>query len=104
MAIPTNEVVSQIFNFRALGAHSSGATISSATVLTIPAGASGILIQTFTQNVRYTLDGTIPTSAVGFQLKAADPPVFIPLDSDVIFTVIEEAATAVLQYQFLRAK
>ena len=83
-----------------VGAHSSGLAISSATVLTRPAGATKILIQALTQNVRFTLDGTLPTAASGFQLKAADPPLIIPLGSRTRITVIQETATASLQYQF----
>lgn len=86
--------------FNPSGAHSSGATISSATTLTIPSGATKLLIQALTQNVRVTLDGTTPTASVGFQLKAGDPPVIIPLGNATAVKVIQEAATASLQYQF----
>jgi len=85
---------------RPVGSHSSGATISSATTITIPSGARYILIQTLTQNVRYTLDGTIPTASLGFQLKAGDPPVAVWCETGVTLNVIQEAATASLQYQF----
>lgn len=86
--------------FTPVGAHSDGATISSATVLTAPAGANRLLIQALTQNVRYTLDGTTPTATKGFQLKAGDPPVLIPFRAGIVITVIEETATADLQYQW----
>lgn len=85
-------------NFNPIGAHSDGATISSATVLTKPAalatGVAKLLIQALTQNVRYTLDGTTPTASKGFQLKAGDPPVIIPTGTYTVVTVIEETATA----------
>lgn len=83
-------------------AHSSGADISSATPLTPPAGATKLLIQAITQNVRYTLDGTTPTASVGFQLKAGDPPVVIPVGEDTGVKVIQETATASLQYQWVQ--
>ena len=52
------------------------------------------------QNVRYTLDGTTPTASKGFLLKAGDPPVIIPITSGMLVKVIEEAASADLQYQW----
>lgn len=85
---------------RPVGAHSSGATISNATVITIPSGARYIRLQALTQNVRYTLDGTTPTTSVGFQLKAGDPPISLWVETGVALTVIQESATASLQYQF----
>jgi hypothetical protein len=83
-----------------VGAHSSGATISSATTLTKPEGANQILIQALIQNVRFTLDGTTPTTTVGFQLLAGNPPVIIAVPG-ASMKVIEEAATASLQYQWI---
>ena len=85
--------------FNPLGAHNDSLVITSAVVLTIAAGATKLLIQTMDQNVRYTLDSTTPTASLGFQLKAGDPPVIIILEDGITITVIEEAATADLQYQ-----
>lgn len=85
-----------------VGAHSSGATISSATTLTPPAGATAILIQVLTQNIRYTLDGTTPTASVGFQLKAGEPATIIPWNDNMTLQVIQETATASLQYQWFK--
>ena len=88
--------------FERIGAHVDSPTISSATILTPTAsiGITKLLIQTMTQNVRYTLDGTTPTASLGFQLKAGDPPIIIPVDSSNTITVIQEAATADLNYQW----
>lgn len=83
-----------------VGAHNSGLSIATAQTIARPTGATKLLIQALTQNVRYTLDGTVPTTSVGFQLKAGDPPVIIPLGTRTIIKVIQEAATAALQYQF----
>lgn len=88
------------FHFTPVGAHSDGVSISSVQTLTCPADASKLLIQALGQNVRYTLDGTVPTASKGFQLKAGDPPVIIPVTSSTTVKVIEESATADLQYQF----
>lgn len=90
-----------IYNTNVVGSHSDGATISSATTLTPPTGATKILIQALDQNVRFTLDGTAPTASLGFQLKAGDPAVMIPVGAGMTLKVIEEAATADLQYQWL---
>ena len=86
--------------FSPLGAHSSGATISSATTLTPATGATKLLVQALTQNVRFTLDGTEPTASLGFQIMAGDAPFIIPVGNGTVIKVIEEAATASLQYQW----
>lgn len=85
-----------------VGSHTSGRAIAAATTLAPPAGARRVLLQALTQNVRYTLDGTAPTASLGFQLKAGDPPVVIPVGDTVVLKVIEEAATASLQEQWLK--
>jgi len=87
--------------FRPLGAHSSGLAIATAQLLARPeAGVTQLMIQALTQNVRLTLDGTTPTTALGFQIKAGDPPVIFPLAVGGQERVIQEAATASLQYQY----
>lgn len=91
-------------NFNPIGAHSDGADISSAAEIERPAalavGVAKLLIQALTQNVRYTLDGTTPTATTGFQLVAGDPPIIIPIGGSTTVKVIEEAATADLQFQW----
>lgn len=82
------------------GAHSSGLAIVTAQTLTPPGDSTKLLIQALDQNVRYTLDGTTPTASVGFQLLAGDPPVVVPIGVDTVIKVIEEAATASLQFQW----
>ena len=86
--------------FNPLGAHSDGAVISSAQTLTPASGATKLLIQALGQNVRLTLDGTTPTSTKGFQLVAGDPPLIVVIDAGTVVKVIQEAATADLQYQW----
>jgi hypothetical protein len=80
--------------------HADGTDISSATVLTPPTGATKVLMQAVTQNIRYTLDGTTPTATTGFQLVASDPPLLINIESEMTLTVIEETATADIQLQW----
>jgi hypothetical protein len=80
--------------------HGSGPTISSAVTLTKPAGATQIMIQAITKNVRFRLDGTNPTASIGFQLRAGADPVIVYVSGTDI-RVIQEEATASLQYQWL---
>ena len=88
------------FMFNPSGSHNDGLDVSSAATVTIPTGATKILVQALGQNVRITLDGTTPTTTKGFQLKAGDPVILIPLGNASALKFIEEAATADLQYQF----
>jgi len=83
-----------------VGSHSDGVDISSAVTLTPATGSVKLLIQALEQNIRYTLDGTVPTASKGFQIKAGDPPITIPIGDDTVIKVIEEAATADMQYQW----
>lgn len=91
-------------SFNPIGAHNDGLTISSAQTIAAPDGlatnVAQLLIQAVGQNVRYTLDGSTPTASKGFRLVAGDPPIIIPVGSNTVIKVIEEAATADLQYQW----
>ena len=93
--------MSDLLRFDPIGSHTDGTEISSATTLTPADGATKLLIQALDQNVRFTLDGTTPTASTGFQLVAGDPPVMIWVAGATV-KVIEEAATADLQYQWGR--
>lgn len=90
--------------FNPISTHNDGLAISSAQTIAIPDGlarnVAKLLIQAVGQNVRYTLDGTTPTATKGFQLKAGDPPIIIPVGGNTTIKVIEETATADLQYQW----
>lgn len=86
--------------FNPLGSHSSGADISSAVTLTAPAGATKLRMQAITQNVRYTLDGSTPTTSSGFELLAGDPAIIVPIESNTTVKVIEETSAADLEYQW----
>ena len=92
--------MSKEMSFAPVGAHNSGLVISSAVTITIPTYATQWMVQALTQNVRFTLDGTPPTATLGFQLKAGDPPLILSVSPGLALKVIEEAATASLQYQF----
>ena len=88
------------FRFVPNSAHQDGTDYSSAAVVTIPAGASKMMIQTISQNIRITFDGTTPTSTTGFQLVASRDPFIFALSQNTTVTIIEEAATADVQIQF----
>lgn len=88
-----------MLRFDPIGSHNDGTDISSAVTLSPEDGATKLLIQAAVQNVRITLDGTTPEAAKGFQLKAGDPPVMVWIAGATV-KVIEEAATADIQYQW----
>jgi hypothetical protein len=91
------------FSLAAVGAHISGTDISSKVTLSKPAGATGLLAQnTGTAAIRFTLDGTDPTTTKGFQLPASMPaPILIPCPGAAI-EVIREGAGAALEGQWVR--
>lgn len=88
--------------FSPVGAHNAGLDISGARALAPPAGATAIMISTSTKDVRFTLDGTAPTASVGFLLVSGATPIIVPIGPGVSLKVIEVAASAVLQYQWIR--
>ncbi len=96
-------MANEFFEFIPEGAHQQDATVSSATTLTKPgSGASKLLIQAVDQNLRFTLDGTAPTTSKGFVLKADWPPLLLQVGEGVTVRVIEETATGGVEYQWGR--
>lgn len=87
-------------SFDPVGSHAQDGAISGVKDLVPPSGANKILIAAIGANVRYTLDGTAPTVSFGFQLKDGDPPIVIPFGAATVVKVIEEVATAVIDFQF----
>lgn len=91
------------FEFEPVMAHSAGADLSAAINI-LPNGiANRIIVQAFNKNIRFTLDGSEPTSSKGFQIKPGWPPIQIGISPYAILRVIEEEATADLQYQWGKA-
>ena len=86
--------------FNPVFTHSQNSSLSSAVTLVPETGSNKLLIQAFTNNVRYTLDGTTPTASLGFVLTAGDAPLVIPIGSATIVKVIEETASASIDFQF----
>ena len=85
---------------RPLGSHVNDTDISAADALTPASGATMLLIQASDADVRFTLDGTTPTAAVGFTLVAGLGPTLILLEDGMTVTVIEEGTGAILDYQW----
>lgn len=97
----------QIAPLDPLGPHVSNTNIASQVVLTPPITTTGsadkILIQSLDQNTRFTLDGSLPIptgTQHGFVIPADDPPMIIGISDGTILTVVQETATAELQYQW----
>lgn len=89
-----------MFQFNPVGTHQQITSLSSAQTITVPVGASGILVQALSQNVRFTLDpATVPTVSVGFEIRAGDQAVYIAAASGSIIQFIQEAASANIQWQ-----
>lgn len=91
------------FSCATVGAHINNPDVSTKYTWTKPTGATGLLVQNVgTAAIRYTLDGTDPTSTLGFQLPAAMPsPILLPCPGTAI-EFIREAAGANLQGQAVK--
>lgn len=92
------------FSGEAVGAHihKTAADLATKYTWTKPEGATGLLAQnTGTAAIRYTLDGTDPTSTLGFQLRASTDPVIIPCPGAAI-EFIREADGAALDAQAVK--
>ena len=75
------------------------ASVSSATALTVPAGARVALIQAITQNVRWRDDGTDPTGTVGMVIFAGQDPWLYAGNLDNI-RFFEDAASATMTISY----
>lgn len=75
-------------------------SLSSAVGLTIPDGATYALVQAESQNVRWRMGSTAPTTTVGMVLEAGRD-VFIPITGGQI-RFIEVAASAKLNVTYYK--
>jgi hypothetical protein len=87
-----------------INAHTINSSLSLAVSLTQPNSASRILLQAFTQNVRFLFtentSAVVPTSTVGFRLLAGER-IDLSVPAGTILKVIEETASASIQYQWV---
>lgn len=82
-------------------------TTSSVVSITAPNGGTGVLLQSITGNVRWTLttaalDGN-PTTTARFQLEPTTEPIYVPLPGGVILRMIAEASGVVAETLGVRA-
>lgn len=78
-------------------------TIATSQPISLPAGATGALIQVLSQNARISFDDTTPAGvSSGFQIKAGDPARYYPLGGGAHFSMQQEAATASVYIQPVR--
>lgn len=88
-----------------VGVHTTVSTLSSAVSITQPENANRILLQAFTQNVRFlftekTNTTLVPTASVGFRLLAGER-IDLSIPPMAVLKVIEETASASIQYQWV---
>jgi len=91
-------MVVQVFTF--LGSHTQVSDLSSVYEADPPNDAVRMLVQAFTQDVRFTLDGTDPSSTKGFQLKEGTPPIMLPINPSTPPKFIEEVSGATVEIQY----
>lgn len=85
---------------RTIGAHTQVADLSSAVTITPASGANWVLLQPLAQAIRVTLDGTVPTTDKGFVIAAGDVALINIAGAGTSVKIIEDAASATLEYQF----
>jgi hypothetical protein len=78
--------------------HTTNSSLSAAVTLNPPSDAQALIIEAFTQNVRFTVDGaTDPTNAIGFLLEAGER-IVLPATQ---IRVIEVTSGAEIEYQWV---
>ena len=87
-----------------IGAHTTNSALSASVTLRQPEFASRILLQAFTQNVRFlfteTTSTVVPTASVGFRLLSGER-IDLSVPAGTLLKVIEETASASIQYQWV---
>jgi len=88
--------------FQPIGTHQQRADLAVVQTLARPntdPTPTKLMVQVVGQsNVRFTIDGSMPTPAFGFRLTTGDAAVIITIHQSTVIQVIEEAATATLNY------
>ena len=98
--MPTSFGVKEYTALRPISSHANNSSVSTAVSISVPESATLMLIQAISKNVRVTLDSsTTATSTVGFQVAAGTAQYF-PVGATTSVSVIEESASATIQYQF----
>jgi len=76
--------------------------LSAAAQLSIPDKANAVYLQAFTQDVRFTLDGTTATTTNLLAVIAGEPPLLITFPPGTQISVIEATASASLAVQWAK--
>lgn len=84
-----------------VGSHSTDNSLDTVNTYNVPARATHIVIGATSQNVRITLDGTAPSTTIGFLIKAGEEPVMLPVENQGAVKAIEVASAATVNYQFI---
>jgi hypothetical protein len=85
--------------FNPVGDHTGTATAGTVT-LAKPTGAREVLIQCTSGTARFTFGTVNPGTATGFQLRAGDAPLIVPVVFGTAIKVAPESGTATIAYQW----
>jgi hypothetical protein len=77
----------------------AGTAMSGTVTFAKPVGAREIMIQCQSGTARYTFGTVTPGTATGFQLRAGDAPVTIPIFGTAV-KIAPEAGTITIAYQW----
>jgi hypothetical protein len=76
-------------------------SLATATGLTVPAGATCVLLEAEAQIIRFRDDGTAPTATIGMQLAVAGPP-FAYCGTLTALQFIQASASGILNVLYYR--
>ena len=86
-----------------IGLHTTNGALSASVTISRPDFANRVLLQAFSQNIRFLFTETtsvvVPTASLGFRLLAGER-IDLSLPIGTILKVIEETASASIQYQW----
>lgn len=86
--------------FYPLDTHISETLDANVYTPTIPTRVKLVVVQAIDQNIKYTLDGTNPTSVAGFLIPKDQHPITIPISNATTLKFIRVASGAILELQF----
>lgn len=100
------QALNDVRHYTPIGDIGTSTISSTAVTLTKPRRANGILVTAVAQNIRYTVDGTAPTTTLGFLLStSATAPTFIPVGRNTRLKFIRATGSdGTLNYQWINVK
>ncbi len=87
--------------FNPVGPHTANSSLAAAVTLTPPNISPAVIriqVQAIDQNIRYTLDGAMPTPTFGFRITAGNDPIILTIGPSTTLRFVEEAGGATLEY------